>query len=128
MTRIVTYAHRYKRPPRKRKAVALDVPAVTRTKLRALAPPSSAEIVKPGKGRAGNDNQAAPLAPTIVRAKSKQHVGEDRPHPTMELPRSRPKPSDDSRPSELAEAKPVDRDAPDYRQMKAALARRLRGE
>jgi hypothetical protein len=28
MTRIVSYVHRYKRPPRKRKAVALDVPAV----------------------------------------------------------------------------------------------------
>jgi len=28
MTRIVTTAYRYKRPPRKRKAVALDVPTV----------------------------------------------------------------------------------------------------
>jgi hypothetical protein len=27
-TRIVTYAHRYKRPPRKRKASALEVPTV----------------------------------------------------------------------------------------------------
>jgi hypothetical protein len=35
MTRIVTYAYRYKRPPRKRKAIALEVPA----------------IVKAGKGR-----------------------------------------------------------------------------
>jgi hypothetical protein len=30
--RIVSYVHRYKRPPRKRKAVALDVPAVVTTK------------------------------------------------------------------------------------------------
>jgi hypothetical protein len=30
MTRIVTYAHRYKRPPRKRKAAALELPAVVR--------------------------------------------------------------------------------------------------
>jgi hypothetical protein len=30
MTRIVTTAYRYKRPPRKRKAVALDVPAVVK--------------------------------------------------------------------------------------------------
>src|SRR4051794_22875092 len=50
--RIVTSAHRYKRPPRKRKAAALEVPAVTPPKLRAPAPPSPAEIVKPGKGRA----------------------------------------------------------------------------
>jgi hypothetical protein len=28
MTRIVRYAHRYKRPPRKRMAVALEVPAL----------------------------------------------------------------------------------------------------
>jgi hypothetical protein len=26
MTRIVTYAHRYKRPPRKRKPVAIEAP------------------------------------------------------------------------------------------------------
>ena len=32
MTRIVTYAHRYKRPPRKRKAMALEVPAVVTTR------------------------------------------------------------------------------------------------
>ena len=32
MTRIVTYAHRYKRPPRKRKAVALEAPAVVTAK------------------------------------------------------------------------------------------------
>jgi hypothetical protein len=28
MTRIVTYAHRYKRPPRKKQAVPLEMPAV----------------------------------------------------------------------------------------------------
>ena len=32
MTRIVTTSYRYKRPPRKRKAVALEVPAVVRAK------------------------------------------------------------------------------------------------
>jgi hypothetical protein len=32
MTRIVTTTYRYKRPPRKRKAVALEVPAVVTTK------------------------------------------------------------------------------------------------
>jgi hypothetical protein len=30
MTRIVTYAHRYQRPPRKRPAAALEVPAVVK--------------------------------------------------------------------------------------------------
>ena len=31
-TRIVTSTYRYKRPPRKRKAVALEVPAIVRVK------------------------------------------------------------------------------------------------
>jgi hypothetical protein len=44
MTRIVTYAHRYKRPPKKLKAVALEVPAVVRVSTGG----------QPGKGRAGN--------------------------------------------------------------------------
>jgi hypothetical protein len=29
MARIVTYAHRYKRPPRRKKAMALEVPAIS---------------------------------------------------------------------------------------------------
>ena len=37
MTRIVTTAYRYKRPPKKRKAVALEVPAVVRKRGRADA-------------------------------------------------------------------------------------------
>ena len=53
MSRIVTYAHRYKCPPRKRKAVALEVPAVTPPKLKApAATPLPAAIVTPGQGRA----------------------------------------------------------------------------
>ena len=67
MTRIVTYAHRYKRPSRKRKTVALEVPVVTPPKLKAPATPSPAEIVKPGKGRAGNDTRA-----TIVETKPRK--------------------------------------------------------
>jgi hypothetical protein len=37
VTRIVTTSYRYKRPPRKRKAVALDMPAVVTTKKTAAA-------------------------------------------------------------------------------------------
>jgi hypothetical protein len=60
MTRIVTYAHRYKPPPRKRKAVALEVPAIT-----------------PGKGRRQGASRDAPTdekgaAPVIVRTKSRR--------------------------------------------------------
>ena len=52
MNRIVTTSYRYKRPPRKRKAVTLEVPAIT-----------------PGKGRAGNDNRASA---SIVQTKSRK--------------------------------------------------------
>jgi hypothetical protein len=41
VTRIVTHAHRYKRPPRKRKAVALEVPTVVKAgKRRPVADPA----------------------------------------------------------------------------------------
>jgi hypothetical protein len=46
MARIVTYAHRYKRPPKKRKAVALEVPTIVATKRsRRPVPRSAAEAV-----------------------------------------------------------------------------------
>ena len=38
MTRIVTTHYRYKRPPRKRKAVALEVPAIVRAGTASAAP------------------------------------------------------------------------------------------
>jgi hypothetical protein len=65
MTRIVTTTYRYERPPKKRKAVAIDGPAVVRK--RDVGP----AIVTLGKGRAGNDNRPEASPPTIVRAKSK---------------------------------------------------------
>jgi hypothetical protein len=37
MTRIVTTHHRYKRPPRKRKAVALEAPAIAAARHRATS-------------------------------------------------------------------------------------------
>jgi hypothetical protein len=42
MARIVSYAHRYKRPPKKRKAVALEVPAIVTTKRSRRPVPGSA--------------------------------------------------------------------------------------
>ena len=64
MVRIVTYAHRYKRPPKKRKAVALEVPATTPGKGRAVraAPLEAARPPADGK----------PVAPVIVRTKSRR--------------------------------------------------------
>jgi hypothetical protein len=40
-TRIVTYVHRYKRPPRKKKAVAPQVPAVVRSGRKREAAPAA---------------------------------------------------------------------------------------
>jgi hypothetical protein len=57
MTRIVTYAHRYKRPPRKRKPVALEAPVPA------------------------NDDRK----PAIVTARPKRRTGEGLP-PPMERP------------------------------------------
>ena len=56
MARIVTYASRPKRPPRKR----------------AKAPLIGSAIVRPGKGKAGNDNKTpAPAAPPPPPGKAK---------------------------------------------------------
>jgi hypothetical protein len=72
MTRIAHTAYRYKRPPRKRHAVALDVPAVvkaagqrTRPKPAPAAPPTPA-----------NDDrtQPPPAASAIVTIRSRKHA------------------------------------------------------
>jgi hypothetical protein len=52
-SRVVAYAHRYKRPPRKRKAVALEVPA----------------IVKAGKSRVPNKPTTQSDTPTASGAR-----------------------------------------------------------
>ena len=54
MTRIVTSTYRYKRPPRKRKAVPLEGPVIVRKrgKVDAVAPPDRVEEPAPG-----NDNR-----------------------------------------------------------------------
>jgi hypothetical protein len=50
-TRIVTYAHRYKRPPRKKQTATLEVPAIVR------------------RGRKGEDEAAAHPAPVSADRK-----------------------------------------------------------
>ena len=60
-----------------------------------------------------NDNRKPVMAtkPMVVTTRPKQRIG-DGPHLPMELPLSR---------------KPIERDGDDYKRMKAAMARRLRG-
>ena len=65
-TRIVTTHYRYKRPPRKKKPVLLEVPAIVTPKPKA-APVIVQQDVKPG-----NDNhQEGPKARIVQAAKPK---------------------------------------------------------
>jgi hypothetical protein len=127
MTRIVTTHYRYKPPPRKRKTAPLVGPAVVTPKRKRAVPtegdPASAiaRKVKPC-----NDNRPdvvpqnkpaviVPTAPTpamVTTTSRKRHISDGPPLP-MELPLSR---------------KPVARAGDDYKRLKGAMARRLRGE
>jgi hypothetical protein len=130
MTRIVTTHYRYKPPPRKRKAAPLAGPAVVTAKSsrRPVLGKTAAEVLNaPVLGRSGamqpstpreaariiaapptNDDRRPAIATT---ASKKRRISDDPPLP-MELPLSR---------------KPVERDGGDYKRLKAAMARRLRG-
>ena len=109
MTRIVTTHHRYKRPPRKRKAVALDVPEIVTAKssrrllpspdraaaeVRAALPPLREEgAVQPSTSREAartiaqppaNDDRKPPMPtkPALVTTGRKRRSGPDSPPPS----------------------------------------------
>jgi hypothetical protein len=138
VTRIVRTAYHCKRPPKRKQPVAIEVPAVVRAadpaKARRRAqptPPESTPAISKGSAKstgkpvkpldvavvstsikraalsAANDDHK----PAIVTAKPKRRLPDGPPLP-MELPLSR---------------KPVERED-DYKRLKAAMARRLRGE
>jgi len=80
MTRIVTTIYRPKRPPRKRKAIALEVPVVTPGRGRANAVVSANRVEEPPLDR----------KPVIVRIKSRRaSVFGDAPDMTAEEHRRR---------------------------------------
>jgi hypothetical protein len=132
MTRIVTTHYRYKRPPRKGKAVAIEAPVVVVTTKSSRRPPvrgteeAAAEVDDanlPSRGEASQPSTpraAARVAspanddrkPAIVTTTSKKRRIGDGPPPQMELPLSR---------------QPVEHGGDDYKRLKAAMARRLRG-
>jgi hypothetical protein len=68
MTRIVTTAYRYKPPPRKRKAVAIEGPAVVRKRGRAdaVVPPDRVEDPTPA-----NDDRKPAIVTTTSRKRAK---------------------------------------------------------
>jgi hypothetical protein len=64
---IVTTHYRYKRPPRKRKAVALDVPAIVKP---APTKKQRGPVIRTKGAEAVNDNGDQPRAAAIVTAKN----------------------------------------------------------
>ena len=69
MTRIVTTHYRYKRPPRKRKAVALEVPAiVTRASKRSTKPPSEPQAAA---AQPANDDRKSAIVTTTSKKRLK---------------------------------------------------------
>jgi hypothetical protein len=69
-TRIVTYGHRPKRPPRKRKAIALQVPAIVTkaTRRQPADPPPVADEPEPTPPPAKDDTPAVPAPPAAKSA------------------------------------------------------------
>jgi hypothetical protein len=72
MTRIVTTSYRYKRPPRKRKAVPLEVPAIVRAVDPAKARKHAAKAAGPGSVSGGSQDAPANVShrssPTVMAA------------------------------------------------------------
>jgi hypothetical protein len=78
MTRIVTTTYRYKRPPRKRKAVALEVPAVV-TRKRAAGPAKSVKAADRLPEQPANDDRKPAIVSTTSRKRLKLLRAEKRP-------------------------------------------------
>jgi hypothetical protein len=135
MTRIVTTQYCYKPPPRKRKAAPLAGPAVVTPKqkptdTKKLEPASAAvrkvEPCNDNRPHVVPQNKPATIVRTAQPSRAMHAMPEDNPKPAiitsavsddpplpMELPLSR---------------KPVERNGVDYKRLKAAMARQLRGE
>ena len=154
MTRIVRTTYRYKRPPGKRKAVTLEVPAVitAASKRRRVSDEARAalaaslevpEIVTIPREKLRH--VAAIEAPTIVRGERvAKGVTSERPEVTASVVQpakddrrpaivtAKPKrrlPDGPPLPMELPlSRKPVERDDDDYKRLKDAMARRLRSK
>ena len=130
MTRIVTTTYRHKRPPRKRKPVAIAAPAV----VTAEKPPPPYLGDKGGGRSFGNrpHNGAARSGKHTVRGSaSRAASGQRRPKPAIVTTTSRKRRSEDGPhlPMELPlPRKPVEHDGDNHKRLKAAMARRLRGE
>jgi hypothetical protein len=140
MTRIVTAHYRYKPPPR----APLAVPPVVTPKRKRVLRPADAKKPEPAsaivrKTQPCNDNRldvvphnkpaaiVRPAKPSCATPK----MPEDNPKPAIVTTTSRKRRSSDGPPLPMElplSRKPVERDGDDYTRLKAAMARRLRGD
>jgi hypothetical protein len=152
---IVRSTYRYKRPPRKRKAVALEAPAIVTTKSSRRRPVGGTEETAAEVQRAPVPEREGAVQPSTPRAVerviSPPHANDDRKPAIVR----KAKPGDDTRPDPSSRDKPaivttgrkqrreadrphlpmelplsrksVERDGDDYKRLKAAMARRLHG-
>jgi hypothetical protein len=67
MARIVTYAHRYKRPPRRKKAVALEGPAIIRAADPAKAHKRATTVRQSDEVTAGAEKRKTSEIPQVER-------------------------------------------------------------
>jgi hypothetical protein len=74
MTRIVRTTYRYKRPPRRRQAAALEVPAVVKADAPAKARKRVEEADQPLAMSGGSESAAATGRPVIVTIRSRKHA------------------------------------------------------
>ena len=144
MARIVTTHYRYKPPLRKRKAVPLEAPAVvTPKRKRELLATEGAKLLPASaivrKTKPCNDNRPdvppqnklAAIVRTVQPSRATPKMPEDNPTPAIVTTTSRKRHISDGPPLPMElplSRKPVARDGDDYKRLKAAMTRRLRGE
>jgi hypothetical protein len=140
MTRIVTTHYRYRPPPRKRKAAPLAGSAVVtpkRTPTDTEKPEPASAIARKVKPCNDNrpdvvpQNKPATIVRTAQPSRATHTTPEDNPKPAIVTSTDRKRRVSDgpSLPMELPlSRKPVERDGGDYKRLKAAMSRRLRGD
>jgi hypothetical protein len=147
MTRIVTYSHRRKRPPRKQQAVPLTGPAVVATRTRlpkatptavTAAPPANddrkpvhaaSSSEKPAIVTAGKPSKRTePVSVSASPAPDERSAAAPSAIVTTASRKHRIK-DGPTLPMELPlSRKPVEREGDGYKRLKAAMTRRLRSE
>jgi hypothetical protein len=138
---IVTTHYRHKPPPRKRKPkpVALAMPAIVtpkRTPTVAKEPEPAAAIARKAKPCNDNrpdvvpQNEPATIVRTAQPSRATHTTPEDNPKPVVVTSTDRKRRVSDGPPLPMElplSRKPVERDGDDYKRLKAAMSRRLRG-